>query len=148
MQKQVTCNIVLEKPLPGVVYGLQKGSGAVYETIQQIKAGYDDLLFTFSITLILGSNNEFDCKGPFVQGPQKSRFIYINIGTSAGQVESFWTRRSKVPLTLDNQIITHVSQHDDIVIQTAVPGIGKDGGPNCATVKPFAGWTIAQQPGK
>ena len=26
------------------------------------------------------------------------------------------------------------------IFETRVPGTGRDGGPNCATVKPFAGW--------
>jgi len=29
-----------------------------------------------------------------------------------------------------------------VVLQTSVPGKGKDGTPNCATVKPFAGWMV------
>jgi hypothetical protein len=27
-------------------------------------------------------------------------------------------------------------------IETVVPGSGKDGGPNCGTVKPFNGWKL------
>jgi Family of unknown function (DUF5990) len=26
------------------------------------------------------------------------------------------------------------------ILETKVPGTGRDGGPNCATVKPFEGW--------
>lgn len=29
-----------------------------------------------------------------------------------------------------------------LVMQTIVAGTGKDGGPNCGTVKPFSGWKL------
>jgi hypothetical protein len=29
-----------------------------------------------------------------------------------------------------------------LLFEAIVPGTGKDGGPNCATVKPFAGWRL------
>jgi hypothetical protein len=58
-------------------------------------------------------------------------------------VGSAWARRLKVPFTgitwkdLD-------AMNGNAVLQANVPGTGKDGGPNCATVKPFAGWHIKQ----
>jgi len=30
-------------------------------------------------------------------------------------------------------------------METSIPGTGKDGGPNCATVKPFNGWKIIEK---
>ena len=49
-----------------------------------------------------------------------------------------WNRRLKIPLVGITQ-----SQIDEIlitqgVLETSVPGTGKDGGPNCATVKPVS----------
>jgi Family of unknown function (DUF5990) len=32
------------------------------------------------------------------------------------------------------------------VMETQVSGTGRDGGPNCATVKPFDGWKLAAAP--
>ena len=37
--------------------------------------------------------------GPFVQGPAGERFVYINIGTYAGQLNTPWSRRLKIPLS-------------------------------------------------
>ena len=31
------------------------------------------------------------------------------------------------------------------ILEARVPGTGKDNGPNCATVKPFAGWHISNR---
>lgn len=36
--------------------------------------------------------------GPFVQGPPNARFVYLAVGKRAGQVESPWDGRVKVPL--------------------------------------------------
>ncbi len=53
--------------------------------IQQ--AAGDDLVFTLTAKLKSGKDGQPDFSGPFVQGPVAERFIYINIGTSAGQLE-------------------------------------------------------------
>jgi hypothetical protein len=31
------------------------------------------------------------------------------------------------------------------LLETRVPGTGKDGSPSCATVKPFPGWNVVDQ---
>jgi len=40
------------------------------------------------------------------------------------------------------ELINELSANPGSVLQTRVPGKGKDGTPNCATVKPFAGWNV------
>jgi len=39
-------------------------------------------------------------------------------------------------------MITKVMDDPKFVIQAKLPGTGKDGGPNCATVRPQAGWAM------
>jgi hypothetical protein len=83
--------------------------------------------------------------GPFVQGPSSARFVYLDIGAAAGQIDSSWSRRLKVPLTgITAEILSRVDKAPKLIRETHVPGTGKDGGPNCATVKPFAGWKLIQ----
>ena len=74
--------------------------------------------------------------GPFVQGPRGQRFVYLDIGTYAGQAESCWSRRLKVPLT---GITAKMIAAGD-VLEARVPGTGRDGGPTCASVRDFEGW--------
>jgi hypothetical protein len=78
-----------------------------------------------------------DFSGPFVQGPKGGRFIYIDIGTCAGQRDSRWSRRLKIPLTAITEEMTAA------VLETRINGTSRDGGPACATPKPFNGWTTA-----
>jgi hypothetical protein len=80
-------------------------------------------------------------RGSFVQGSADNKFVYIDIGTCAGQPDTIWSRRLKIPLTgITWRVIDSLTSNS--MLQTSVPGTGKDGGPNCATVKPFAGWQL------
>jgi hypothetical protein len=37
--------------------------------------------------------------GPYLQGPPENRFVCVGIGTFAGQKDSSWSRRLKIPLS-------------------------------------------------
>lgn len=142
MNGEIIIRIVLESPVPGVEYGLQKGSGTKYETVQKQRAGTDDLVFECSLTIKFSGETAVFL-GPYAQGPANKRFVYIDIGTYAGQIESDWNRRLKIPLTGITPEIARQSVSDSKrVIVTFVAGTGKDGGPNCGTVKPFKGWEL------
>jgi Family of unknown function (DUF5990) len=141
MNRQVTFRIVLESPPAGVAFGLQKGSGSIYETIQAQRSKGRDLTFEFSAEATSASPPDF--RGPVVQGPRGQRFVYIDIGTMAGQADSPWTRRLKVPFRDITAAMIEQAVKGDRAIETRVPGTGRDGTPTCATVKPFDGWTVA-----
>jgi len=141
MNRQVRFRVVLESPPAGVAFGLQKGSGSVSETIQTQQSKGLDLTFEFSAEATNTAAPDF--RGPVVQGPRGQRFVYIDIGTTAGQAGSPWSRRLKVPFRDITPAMIERALKDDRVLETRVPGTGKDGTPTCATVKPFDGWTIA-----
>lgn len=140
---EIALQIILNNPTPNVVFGLQEGSGSNYKTVQKQISTFDYLSFTFSVKVkgdkTIDSSPKFT--GSFVQGPAAGKFVYIDIGKTAGQFDSIWSRRLKVPLTgITWNDIESLSGNS--MLQTIVPGTGKDGGPNCATVKPFTGWHI------
>ena|SRR5205809_1551522 len=139
--------ILLTKPTTGVDFGLQKGSGNVYQTVQKQRADSGDLSFQFTIEVKGDKQKDALPKfsGPFVQGPTGNKFIYIDIGMCAGQTDSIWSRRLKVPLAgITWNDIDKLNSKSDIILETRIPGTGRDGGPNCATVKPFEGWHITE----
>jgi len=145
MERELTFRIVLEKPPAGVDFGLQKGRGNVYETIQKQRSGTDDLHFEFSARAKAGAKGaEINLLGPFVQGPPSARFVYLDIGTCAGQTGTNWSRRLKIPLTGITSEMIDWAADSPVILDTHVPGTGKDGGPNCATVKPFRGWKLVK----
>jgi hypothetical protein len=81
--------------------------------------------------------------GPFVQGPPGQRFVYIDIGTFAGQTDTVWSRRLKIPLDgIKWDTVERLSKDSRAVLEARVPGAGRDGGPSCTTVKEFDGWIL------
>ncbi|HTL07159.1 MAG TPA: DUF5990 family protein [Chitinophagaceae bacterium] len=144
MNEELTLRIVLEDPPPGVDFGLQKGSGHHYETIQTQRSGHKSLVFEFPITVKLTKEGLPNFLGVFVQGPSSQRFIYLDIGIGAGQKDTAWNRRLKIPLTgISLDLIKELSANNNTLLEAKVAGTGKDKGPNCGTVKPFTGWHIA-----
>jgi hypothetical protein len=147
MEQELPLKIVLEKPPADVDFGLQKGRGSNYETIQKQRFKGKDLSFEFTVRVKASRNDSTpNFLGPLVQGPAGERFIYIDIGTYAGQTETCWSRRLKIPLRgITWEMIDRVLADAESLLETRVPGTGKDGGPSCATVKPFPGWKMGIQ---
>lgn len=144
MDQQIKFSIILKTPPAGIDYALQKGSGSKYETVQTQRSVSKDLQFEFTAMLKRSKGAHApDFGGPFVQGPGDGRFVYIDIGTYAGQWGTEWSRRLKIPLSgISFEMVETLLDNTSAILETSVPGTGKDGGPNCATVKPFDGWYI------
>jgi hypothetical protein len=102
------------------------------------------LLFEFTVN-VKGERKSAapQFSGPVVQGPPADRFLYIDIGTYAGQEDSCWSRRMKIPLRgITWDMIGWLMDNPKSVLEASVPGTGRDGTPTCATVKPFDGWKL------
>ncbi len=99
MNQELALRIILENPPTGVDFGLQKGIGSKYETIQMQRFSDKDLEFEFPISVKLNEDGLPNFLGVFVQGPSNQRFIYIDIGACAGQKDTNWSRRLKISLT-------------------------------------------------
>ncbi|MBN9663327.1 MAG: hypothetical protein J0H49_34320 [Acidobacteria bacterium] len=142
MQQTLNLRIVLLNPPAGVDFGVQKGRGGAYETIAKQRSIGGDLAFEFTVDLKPGSlPGEPDFAGPIVQGPRGARFLYLDIGTYAGQVDSLWSRRLKVPLRGFTKVaLDRCAANPATVLETRIPGTARDGGPTCGSVKTFVGW--------
>jgi Family of unknown function (DUF5990) len=145
MNQELPIRIILESPPTGVDFRIQKGSGNQYETIQKQRSNNNNLCFEFKISIKESKTSLHNFSGPYVQEPSDERFIYIDIGTAAGQLNSVWTRRLKIPLRdISTETIKQILADSSLFLETKVPRTGKDGGPNCATVKPFSGWHLSR----
>lgn len=145
MVLELRLRIILERPPAGVDFGLQQGKGANYRTIQTQRSQGDDLTFEGTVTA-KGDRGDGppNFLGPLTQGPPTGRFLYIDIGKSAGQAGSEWDRRLKVPLGgITWEMVERVEADPDLVLEARLPGTGRDGGPSCATVRPALGWKPA-----
>ncbi len=142
MATEVSLRIILVAPPAGVDFGIQHGKGNDYTTILTQRSKGTDLKFEFTVTVKDGADDELpNFHGPLSQGPVAGRFVYIDIGKSAGQIDSCWQRRIKVPLGgITWELIKKVTAEPKLILEARLPGTGKDGGPSCATVHPIEGW--------
>ena len=128
----ITLRLTIADPVPGVRYSLQKDD-APFEPVTA-----KDAPLSFDVPIRLSADTRF--LGPFVRREVPARrFVYIRIGTSAGDHASPWSRRAKIdihdipPALLDQA-------RGGRVLEVVLPGRGKDGSPACATVRPTAPW--------
>jgi hypothetical protein len=133
--RAVRLRIRVSDPVPGCTYGLQLRGGSVEQA--QVGAAAD-LVFTTDITLTTKPATDF--RGVHVQGPKGGRFLYINSGTLAGQSDSCWTRRAKVPLNGLEQALPSAPGTAPLEIETRIAGRARDGGPACASVPLLQPW--------
>lgn len=129
MADTVTLRLIIDDPVPGVRYSLQKDD----LPFEPCTAGDGPMTFEVPITL----RPDGRMTGPFVrrEGPVR-RFVYIRIGTSAGDHAAAWSRRAKI----DIHDIPKALLVPDALLEVHLPGRGKDGSPACATVRPAIGW--------
>lgn len=130
----ITLRIILEEPPPGVDIGLQRGGGSAFEVTQRQRGDGQALRFECHVPLRPGRDGRPGLGGPFVHGPRGGRFLYLDVGTFAGQQDSPWSRRIKVPLP-DPETLGAGS-----CWQARIPGRGGDGSPACGTIRPVDGW--------
>ncbi len=141
MGEEIKLRIIIERPPSGIDYALQKGRGNPYEMVQKQRSGKKDLIFEFPVSF---SARTKSLTGPYVQGPAGAKFVYIDIGTYAGQQNTPWSRRMKVPLTGISSNAIRRAAGSSSVLEAHVPGTGKNGEPNCATIKPAGGWKVTR----
>ena len=129
MAATVTLRLIIDDPVPGVRYSLQKDD----LPFEPRTAGDGPMAFELPITL----HSDGRMTGPFVrrEGAVR-RFVYIRIGTSAGDHASEWNRRAKI----DIHDIPKALLAPDARLEVHLPGRGKDGSPACATVRSVTGW--------
>lgn len=140
---ETTARIVVENPPPGVVVAVQIGKTGQHSLLPVSQSGPGWIAFDVPVKAATGPDGAARLAGPAIQGPTGDRFIYVNWGTSAGQHGTAITRRAKVrigTLTPD-QILQALEPGKRL--ETAFAGVGKDGGPACATIPLIGGWRVA-----
>ena len=143
--RDIVVRIVLVSPPVGVDYGIQKGSGSDYQTLflQRPSNPRAQIVFDVPMTVTERPDGQPNFGGPFVQGKPTERFLYVDIGKYAGQRNTEWARRMKVPLTSINWPLIEQAAKSGKAIETRIPGTAKDGSPTAAsTVKLQSAWTL------
>lgn len=132
MKTKVPIRIIVENPLPGVAMMVQRGRD---ELLAPAAANQKELRFEFEIDVDV-SDSGLNFLGKYAQGPKNVRFIYVNSGTYAGEHHSCWGRRAKLSLMIiTREQVEKVIGFGSLLLETTIPGVGRDGGPTCASVK-------------
>ena len=134
--QNVALRIVVENP--PVRFAVQRGKD---ELLEATSANAKQQVFEFSVRARDDGSGAPNFLGPFAQGPEGGRFVYVNSGTMGGDMDADWQRRAKVPLSG----ITWTMIKRGSVIEARIEGTARDGGPACATVPLLGGgWRVAQ----
>ena len=142
--REIIVRIVLISPPVGVDYGIQRGKGSDYETLYLQRPSNPRAQIVFDVPiLVTDSDGVPNFGGPFVQGKPGERFLYVDIGKYAGQRNTNWARRMKVPLGHINWTLIEQAAKSGKAIETRIPGTAKDGGPTAAdTSKLQSAWAL------
>jgi len=143
MTAEVPIRIILVDPPAGVDFGVQRGRGAKYETLHVQRRSRGDIVFDFSLTVNDARKDAPNFVGPFAQGPSAGRFLYLDVGTYAGQKDTHWSRRIKIPLRdISWPLVKKVMANPGLALVAKIPGKGRDGSPSCATVRLLEDWEV------
>ena len=126
----VTLRLSIVRPPPGVRWAVQLGRD---ELLPPMHVAPTQLVFEVPLTLGPNQRGTVQLRGAAIQGPPAARFVYINSGKRAAEPLSCWDRRAKVSLaTIDIAALQEVTGH--AVLDGAIHGTARDGGPACASV--------------
>ena len=130
----VTLRLTIEDPVPGVAYSLcNKANHPVG------RQDATDAPLSFDVPVRVAPGPRW--LGDFVraEGPTR-RFVYISIGTAAGDFASCWSRRAKIDIQdIPAELVARAE--GGAILETIIAGRGKKGDPACATVGKSA-WRV------
>jgi hypothetical protein len=140
-QSEIRVRLVIEQPVAGVLHALQEGDDKPLDP-KRSSAG-EALAFAFPLRI------ERTADGAKFYGPQVRRegpvrrFVYVRIGTCAGDPASPWTRRMKIDIhDIDLALLDAAIAGG--ALEGTISGTAKDGSPACATIRPVR-WRVATQ---
>ena len=131
MRNDIPVRVKVIRPLNGAVMKVQRGKD---ELLDPVRTSPEELVFEFYLTVDLSQETP-NFLGKYSQGPKDARFIYVNSGTYAGQHITPWARRAKLSLmSVTRKQIEDILENSG-VLACEFNGVGRDGGPTCASVK-------------
>ena len=139
---ELLLRIIVDHPPEGVVFQLQHGPRGLEPAARATRTS---IAFEFTVRVGERPTGEPNFLGPFAQGRPADRFVYINSGTLAGQRDTPWSRRAKVPLTSITWSLITQARAADGLLESRIAGTGRDGGPACASVPLVGGWRVAKR---
>ena len=139
----LSLRITVVDPPSNVQWALQLGKNALAEPTSATKTR---ISFDFTVEVVEDSSaSGFRLRGPAVQGRSGERFVYLCVGTYAGQVDTPYSRRAKIKLEgISRRLIEAAKAKRSGRLEVYFAGTESKGGPACATVPLLGkGWQVA-----
>ena len=141
--ESVALRIIVVDPPPNILWALQLGQDDIVKPSSATKGR---ISFDFAVEVVDGtSKGSFRLRGPAVQGRPGERFVYLRIGTYAGQAGTDVARRAKIGLEgITLKLLNAVRAKRGRVLEVQFAGTDSKGGAACATVPLLGkGWYLA-----
>ena len=139
MKHEIPIRVRVLRPLTGVTMKVQRGKD---ELLSPTEVSGDALVFGFTVSVDLSEATP-NFLGKYAHGPKDQRFIYVNSGSYAGQEGTCWARRAKISLmNVTREQTDAVLTKHSAILQLEFEGVGRDGGPTCASIKGVE-WKVA-----
>jgi hypothetical protein len=134
-QTEIRMRLMIETPLPGVAHSLQDKQNHPVDA----KASQAGEPISFDFPIRIGPGPKYYGEQVRSEGPER-RFVYIAVGTQAGDCGARWNRRMKIDIHDIPQALLDGALAGKRLIGT-LNGTGKDGTPACATIRLVA-WRL------
>jgi hypothetical protein len=141
--EKLSLRIIVVDPPPGVLWALQLNQD---EIVQPTSTTRRRIAFDFTVEVVDGdSKGAFRLRGPAVQGRPGGRFVYLRMGTYAGQTDIGAGWRAKIGLEgITRKHLDAIKAKRASLLEAQFAGTGPKGGPACATVPLLGkGWQPA-----
>ena len=136
--ESMALRIVVVDPPPNILWALQLGKD---EVVRPTSSSKSRISFNFTVEVVPGeSKSSFRLRGSAVQGRPGERFVYLRMGTYAGQkgIDAGW--RAKISLEGITLKLLDAAKAKGGMLEVQFQGTGPKGGPSCATVPLGKGW--------
>jgi hypothetical protein len=139
----LSLRIVVVDPPRDILWALQLGKD---ELVKPASITKTRIVFDLSVEMVEDSSpSGFRLRGRAVQGRPGKRFVYLRIGTYAGQTDTLIGRRAKIGIEgIDRKLVDAMRAKKSGVLQAKFTGTDRKGEPACATVPLLGeGWEVA-----
>ena len=139
----LSLRITVLDPPPAILWALQLHQD---EIVKPTSVSKTRISFDFSVEVVPGaSSSAFRLRGAAVQGRPGGRFVYLRMGTYAGQKDINDGWRAKIELeSITPKLIAAARAKKSGVLEAQFQGTGRQGAPACATVPLLGGgWRLA-----
>lgn len=138
---EIPLRIHVVEPAAGIIMKVQRGRDELLPPERELAK---ELVFEFTVIADISAEVP-NFLGKYAQGPKDQRFIYVNSGQSAGQLNTDIVRRAKISLMIiTGKQVAEVAAVENRILETSFAGQDKFGKPTCATVKGIR-WTVVER---